>query len=83
MAGKTESRPSADHSVCGKTSDAMAARVEDLADSILRAAGSGLKHYTEYSRRRILMAAMDGYEAAYRAGADFAVSRFPQPPRSE
>lgn len=30
---------------------------EALADAILRAAGSGLKHYTEYSRKRIIAAA--------------------------
>lgn len=47
----------------------IAARVERHADDILRAAGSGLKHYTEYSRRRILAAMLDAYEEAYRAGA--------------
>lgn len=36
---------------------ATRAELEALADAILRAAGSGLKHYTEYSRKRIVEAA--------------------------
>ena len=56
----------------------IAAEVERMADAILRAAGSGgLKHYTDYNRRRILTAAMDGYEAAYRAGADRVLRSLP------
>jgi len=36
----------------------------------LRAAGSGLRHYTmAATRRAILSAVMDCYEEAYRAGA--------------
>lgn len=50
----------------------LAARVERHAEDIMRAAGSSLRHYEAYSRRRILSAMMDAYEEAYRAGADFA-----------
>lgn len=51
--------------------DTIAARVEHHADAILRAAGSGLRHYSmDGTRRAILSATMDCYEEAYRAGAD-------------
>ena len=47
--------------------------VEAHADKVLRAAGSGLKHYTMPTvRRAILSAMLDAIEEAYRAGADFA-----------
>ncbi|WP_374413313.1 hypothetical protein [Novosphingobium colocasiae] len=50
--------------------DDIAARVTHHTDAILRAAGSGLRHYTSpHTRRTILSAAMDMYEEAYRAGA--------------
>lgn len=39
------------------TDPTFATPAEALADAILRAAGSGLKHYTEYSRKRIVEAA--------------------------
>ena len=53
----------------------LAARVEHHADAILRAAGSGLRHYSmAATRRAILSAALDAYEEAYRAGAAFAAS---------
>jgi len=52
------------------TSDHMAAAVEKHADLILKASGSALRHYTmEKTRAAILMAVMDCYEEAYRAGA--------------
>jgi hypothetical protein len=54
----------------------IADRVEHHADAILRAAGSGLRHYTlPANRRAILSAMLDAYEEAYRAGAAFAESR--------
>lgn len=46
----------------------IAAAVERMADDILRAAGSGLKHYTDYSRGRILLTALEAYQAAFMAG---------------
>jgi len=50
-------------------SETISARVEHHADAILRAAGSGLRHYTmAATRRAILSATMDAYEEAYRAG---------------
>jgi len=50
--------------------ETLPARVEHHADAILRAAGSGLRHYSmDGTRRAILSAVMDCYEEAYRAGA--------------
>lgn len=46
----------------------IAAAVERMADDILRAAGSGLKHYTDYNRGRILLTALEAYQAAFMAG---------------
>lgn len=55
----------------------IAERCEHHADAILRAAGSGLKHYsTEKTRRAILSAAIDAWEEAYRAGAARALEHF-------
>lgn len=57
-------------------SDVMAADIERHADLILKASGSGLRHYTMPSTRgAILMAVADCYEQAYRAGAIFAEQR--------
>lgn len=57
-------------------SDAMAATIEQHADLILRASGSGLRNYTmQRTRAAILMAVADLYEEAYRAGAKFADER--------
>lgn len=57
--------------------DTIAARVEHHADAILRAAGSGLRHYSmDATRRAILSAAMDAYEEAYRSGAAFAAASY-------
>lgn len=48
----------------------IADRVEHHADAILRASGSGLRHYTMPTNRRAILSAMlDAYEEAYRAGA--------------
>ena len=48
----------------------IAAHCEHHADMILRAAGSGLCHYTMQSIRRAILSAMiDAWEEAYRAGA--------------
>lgn len=47
----------------------LATRIEYHADGIMRAAGSSLKHYTEYSRRRILAAMCDAFEEAMKRGA--------------
>jgi hypothetical protein len=53
----------------GDVADAMAEAAKRHADLILRASGSGLQHYTMKSTRdAILMAVMDCYEEAYRAG---------------
>lgn len=53
----------------------IAARVEHHADLILRAAGSGLRHYSmDGTRRAILGAALDLYEEAYRAGSAFTLA---------
>ncbi len=59
----------------GDDTRVMAARVVHHADLILKAAGSGLRHYT-LAREAILMAAVDMYEEAYRAGAEFAAEHF-------
>lgn len=54
-------------------SDLIAEAVERHADLILKAAGSGLRHYTTpKTRDAILSATLDIYEEAYRAGAKFA-----------
>lgn len=59
-----------------KQSDMIADAVERHADIILRASGSGLRHYTmPASRAAILSAVMDLYQEAYRAGAQFAITR--------
>lgn len=51
----------------------IAERVTHHADTILKAAGSGLRHYSmDRTRRAILSAAMDAWEEAYRAGAESA-----------
>lgn len=53
-------------------SDSMADAIEKHADLILRASGSGLRHYTmQKTRAAILMAVADCFEEAYRAGAEF------------
>lgn len=53
----------------------ISAAVERHADLILKAAGSGLRHYTlPGTRKAILLAALDLYEEAYRAGAALAES---------
>ena len=53
----------------------LPARVEHHADAILRAAGSGLRHYSmDGTRRAILSAVMDCFEEAYRAGANRALA---------
>lgn len=55
----------------------IAAAVEKHADMILRASGSGLRHYTMKSTRdAILSAVIDCYEEAYRAGAEFAGDKY-------
>lgn len=60
------------HSERGET---LPARVEHHADAILRAAGSGLRHYSmDGTRRAILSAVIDCYEEAYRAGANRAMA---------
>ena len=51
------------------TSDAIADRVRYHAIEIMRAAGSTLRHYEKRAQQSILMAVMDVYEEAYRAGA--------------
>ena len=52
-------------------SDSMADAIEKHADLILRASGSGLRHYTmQKTRAAILMAVADCFEEAYRAGAE-------------
>lgn len=57
-------------------SDMIAAEIERHADLILRASGSGLRHYTmPATRNAILSAVIDCYEEAYRAGAKFADDR--------
>lgn len=48
---------------------------ERAADRVLRASGSGLKNYTSENRAIIVLAALDGIEEAYRAGADFALAK--------
>lgn len=61
-------------------SDSMADAIEKHADLILRASGSGLRHYTmQKTRAAILMAVADCFEEAYRAGAEFGreLRRFP------
>lgn len=50
----------------------IADRVREHAEKIMRAAGSSLQHYTTRSHADILAAVMDCYEAAFRAGAEFA-----------
>lgn len=46
------------------------------ADLILRASGSGLRHFTiDRTRKAILSATLDCIEEAYRAGAAFAERR--------
>lgn len=58
-------------------SETLPARVEHHADAILRAAGSGLRHYSmDGTRRAILSAVMDCYEESYRAGAAFAAASY-------
>ena len=53
-----------------KPTNDIAARVAHHTDRILRASGSGLRHYTMYTpRRAILTATLELYEEAYRAGA--------------
>jgi len=60
-------------------SDAMAEAVRRHADLILKASGSGLRHYSmEKTRAAILMAVMDCYGEAYRAGAAFAGEQYRQ-----
>ena len=55
----------------------IAERCKHHADQILRAAGSGLRHYTMKSTRdAILMASVDAWEEAYRAGAAFAEKHY-------
>lgn len=67
--GKTAINPS--NGIVGDGETTAARRVEHHADAILRAAGSGLRHYSmDGTRRAILFAVLDCYEEAYRAGAD-------------
>jgi hypothetical protein len=40
------------------------AQIEVLCDAILRAAGSGLKHYTPYTRAKIIEAAREAIKAS-------------------
>lgn len=48
----------------------IAERCLHHADMILRASGSGLRHYTMAATRNAILSAMiDAYEEAYRAGA--------------
>lgn len=51
---------------------AMAERVREHAEKIMKAAGSSLRHYETRSKAAILAAVMDCFEEAYRTGADFA-----------
>lgn len=53
-------------------SDEIANAVREHAEKIMVAAGSKLGHYEQRSKAAILMAVMDCYEAAYRAGANYA-----------
>lgn len=58
----------------------IAEAVERHADLILKASGSGLKHYSmPSSRKAILAAVLDCYEEAYRAGAVVAAARSTAP----
>ena len=50
------------------TSDTMAEATERHAEAIMKAAGSSLRHYMKATHAEILMAVMDCYEEAYRAG---------------
>jgi len=50
----------------------IADRVREHAEKIMKAAGSSLRHYETRSKADILAAAMDCYEEAFRAGANFA-----------
>lgn len=57
-------------------SDKIADACERHADLILRASGSGLRHYTvQKTRNAILSAVIDHHEEAYRLGAAFADER--------
>lgn len=60
---------------CTPGPDAIAEAVKRHADAIMRAAGSKLDRYTTRCRNDILAAAMDAWEEAYRAGADYAVDQ--------
>ncbi len=55
--------------------ETIAAKVEVGAEAIMRAAGSSLRHYESYSKRRIKSAVLELYEEAYRAGAAFATEQ--------
>jgi len=51
-------------------------KAEQLADAVLRAAGSSLRNYTMPSiRARIILAALDGYGDAFKNGADYAMGK--------
>lgn len=50
------------------TPDETAEAVKRHASAIMRAAGSRLEHYETRSKSAILMAVMDAWEEAYRAG---------------
>jgi len=51
------------------TSDTIAEAAQRHADLILKASGSGLRHYSmEKTRANILKAVMDCYDEGYRAG---------------
>ncbi|MBX9815383.1 MAG: hypothetical protein K2X76_11840 [Sphingomonas sp.] len=51
------------------SADETAEAVKRHARAIMRAAGSKLEHYESRSKAAILMAVMDAWEEAYRAGA--------------
>ena len=51
-------------------------KAEQLADAVLRAAGSRLGNYTMPSvRAAIIIAALDGYTDAFKNGVDYAIER--------
>lgn len=61
----------------------FAERAKTYADKILRASGSGLHNYSmARTRTAILLAALDGYEEAFHAGAAYATEKLRQPTSS-
>lgn len=62
---------------------AMAERVREHAEKIMKAAGSSLRHYETRSKTDILAAVMDCFEEAYRTGAAFASESLTTPASKE